>query len=233
MRSWFEMPAIVNGAVLGPSCYLYFATGAGVISLSAFVYPIILSQLSIVPAWMTTDRQGRYNWLSVLIGLTFMFIALFVSFIYAFLAGLPGSDWMGVDATHVLLAFPLIAALLCCMRTPSQCVAISFNVLIFFLLTLLSAQVVTRSLLASEIQSTQQSGGCVVVDGEKIKGAMDVPLGIFIGTRSPRIFFYSASTTMMWSYSAFQQVDAYQQKQVVEPVCSANKADGIGNPNNS
>lgn len=205
VKTWVYLPVFLTSLLSGAAIYLFFALNSQMVSKYAADYPFLLGLGSIIPAWMTANSKSRYDWLSFLIGLIFTPVALFLIFIISFPIGLPGTDWVTPDLTYPFLAFPIFLALIIIVRDYRLTrPLIIFSVGAFFL-TVLAVQIVTRSLISTEIESVFRNGGCVKLNGQTVKSGSAINLGWLIGSTSPRFrFIYANHSVYSWSYAGLK-----------------------------
>lgn len=202
------------GVLAAPSLYLNMAMGTGRVPYAALDYSALMALVTIPLAFFSSTKEYELNVFSFLIGGLNLVFTILAIFSVAFIAGLPGTDWITSDQASANAAFIISAIMTIRNYKTLPFVVIGFAISIIF--TFASVHKITKISVDFEIQKTLKSGGCVLVKENQwssrsrknyaVYNVKDIPFGFVIGHNSPRIEFVTRSSSSKWTYGNMKTI---------------------------
>jgi hypothetical protein len=194
------------GGLLAAALYFNLAMGnSQIISHHGFNLVAIIGLIS-VPASLVAMNMGKRNVWTAIWGVLIAVVMFCWLFVVSFGAGLPGSEWIGVEMVNAILFLPLATSIILIVRLPDAMAMFGISVLFSFIALMFSLQIVMRQALEKQVVSTLNSGGCIVTgraSKKTVKSAKEINFGLFIGPRSDQVYFVEGEKYFRWSYSNF------------------------------
>lgn len=209
-----KIAPFLMGVLVAPSLYLNIAMGTGRVPYAALNYSILIALVVIPLAFFSATKEYELNGFSFLIGGLNLVFTILAVFSIAFLAGLPGTDWIVSGEASANAAF--IIATIMTIRNYKTLPFIVTGFAISIIFTFASVHKITKTSVDFEIQKTLKSGGCVLVTHNQsasrlrknyaVYNVKDIPFGFVIGHNSPRIQFVTRSSSSKWTYGNMKTI---------------------------
>jgi hypothetical protein len=216
------LPPII-GLLCAVSFYVLLAAGPRVVPKKLVDYVLFIGLGSVPLLWLSTDRLGKWQWRSAVIGLVLTLIVLVLYFFALAVIGVQKSHGPSITELTPFAFTPLLAALIFLLRRPTTLYPMLAFCVIGFVLSLAGSQLLTRVWLANEIKAWRANGGTVHAApasryGEKcpwreITSISDVNFGVVIGSMSERVLFMTGTAATTWRYTMLSR-EQYEQSRV-------------------
>jgi hypothetical protein len=194
------------GVLLATTLYFKLAMGNGrMFSHFAFGIAAYIGLFSVPASFVALNFEKRSFW-TVSIGVlvaTLMFAWLLG---LSFITGLPGTDFIDDGILNSICILPVICAVLLVLRCHTVLPILGISLLCSFLALFVGVQFFMRQALETQIASTLQQGGCVLVGGGSKKSgqsSIQIALGWFVGHDSDPVYFVQGTEYYKWSYGNF------------------------------